>query len=121
MDQGQMRKALATALLVWTTCGTVLAADPVQIKVNEKGLQSLKYQGVEYCDPRGAGEVGFTGSGTSLHAVRSDATGFATTPTSVSVTGNTVSGERGCSAEVNAEPGSRLMCGTGWWLCPKGR
>ena len=80
-----MIKVVLAGIFALATCGAALAAGTVQIKVSEKGLQSLQYQGVEYCDPHGAGEVGFTGNGTSLQG-----TGLSTTPTSVSVAGTTV-------------------------------
>ena len=86
-----MIKALLTAVFAWTACGVALAADLVQIKVGEKGLESLKYRGVEYCDPAGPGQVGFTGNGTSLGAAKPEDGGrFVTAPTAVSVKDNTV-------------------------------
>jgi len=84
-------KALLPGLLACTVCGAALAADLVQIKVGEKGLDSLKYRGVEYCDPSGPGAVGFTGNGTRLGAAKpEDAARFVTNPTAVSVKDNTV-------------------------------
>jgi len=88
MRNGHFRLLLTTILLS-VSLGAAFTADIVAIKVSEKGLQSLQYRGVEYCDSRGAGEIGFTGSGTSLRGVKKDDS-FATTPTSVSVTGTTV-------------------------------
>ena len=58
--------AIKVALGVLLTCARAPAEDLVRIKVGEKGLLSLRYKGVEYCDPSGAGEVGFTGAGTKL-------------------------------------------------------
>jgi hypothetical protein len=84
-------KATLAASLSWAVCAVAPAGDLVQVRVGEKGLQSLTYKGVEYCDPSGAGAVGFTGAGTSLTAAKpEDAARFVTTPTAVSVKDNTV-------------------------------
>ena len=58
-EESTMRSgfAIKVALGVLLTCASAPAEDLVQIKVGEKGLLSLRYKGVEYCDPPGAGEV----------------------------------------------------------------
>ena len=67
------------------------AADLVQIKVGERGLESLTYRGVEYCDPAGAGALGFTGAGAMPRAAKKeDDAGFVTAPVSAKVEGTTV-------------------------------
>lgn len=51
---------LASAL--FCICGFAAQADEqkqVSIKVSEKGLESLKYDGVEYCEPSDCGVLGF--------------------------------------------------------------
>ena len=82
--------------------GPLLAADQVQIVVGEKGLQSLKYKDVEYCDPSGYGVLGFGGGGSNalpdygnvwapcVLDPQKNKTAFSGTPASASVKGNTV-------------------------------
>jgi hypothetical protein len=85
------------AVSVWTSflaslaCAMALAAEEVQIKVGESGLQSLIYKAVEYVDPAGAGALGFTGGGVGPRAAKKEDTAvFVTTPVSVSVKETTV-------------------------------
>ena len=87
----RLQTTTASALLALATCGATLAANEVQIKVGESGLQSLTYKGVEYVDPAGAGALGFTGAGVGPRAAKKeDAAVFVTTPTSTKVDGTTV-------------------------------
>ena len=69
---------------------TTLAEDALKISVNEQGLQSLTYRGVEYGDATGAGRLGFTGGAAKLLDAENQPGKFATTPTSATVQGTTV-------------------------------
>jgi len=50
---------LAAVLLALTRPS--LAGAPLEIQLTQNGVQSLTYHGTEYCDPTGAGALGFTG------------------------------------------------------------
>jgi hypothetical protein len=87
--------------VILTRTGLLLAADAVQIVVGEKGVQSLKYKDVEYCDPSGYGTLGFSGGANTLPDYgnvwapcvldpQKNKAAFGVTPTSASAKGNTV-------------------------------
>jgi hypothetical protein len=76
-------------LAIWQVQAAV-AGDALRIAVTAQGLQSLTYQGVEYCDPSGAGIAGFTGGAAALLDAEKKPGQFADKPTSVSVNGTTV-------------------------------
>ncbi len=77
---------LATSALAMSS----LADEALQIAVNELGLQSLKYRGVEYCAPTGTGAVGFTGGAAAMLNGEKQPGKFADKPTSTRVAGTTV-------------------------------
>jgi len=54
---------LLTAYVSFGVAVSAAAADGVQIKLGERGLESLTYDGVEYVDPSGACRFGFTEGG----------------------------------------------------------
>ena len=76
---------LLAAYVSFGVAVSAAAADGVQIKLGERGLESLTYDGVEYVDPSGAGGFGFTGGGAALRGAA-----FETTPTATKVDGNTI-------------------------------
>ncbi|MCG3150737.1 MAG: hypothetical protein PCFJNLEI_04238 [Verrucomicrobiae bacterium] len=69
---------------------SVFADEALKITVSATGLQSLTYRGVEYCDPNGAGVLGFTGGAATMLDAEKKPGKFAEQPTSATVAGTTV-------------------------------
>ncbi len=89
-----MLRRVLYVLLATVGCA---AAGEIEIKLTKDGLQSLRYKGVEYCEPTRCGELGFTG-GTGhgnqwepgVTDEHQNTTTFATRPTAKKVDGNTI-------------------------------
>ena len=69
---------------------SVVAADALQVQVTEQGLHSLKYQGVEYCDPSGAGGLGFSSAAAGVQDTKKSREPFPSQPTGATVKDSTV-------------------------------
>ena len=89
---------LLAGAMLWLSFGPAWAADPLQIKLTEKGVVSLTYAGVEYCDPTDCGVLGFNDrppqsgnlwSPCVLDAQKSN-NPFSRVPTAAAVQGSTV-------------------------------
>ncbi len=87
-----MNKSLFTVILLFVMTIYVNCAEPakVQIDINEHGLKSLTYQGVEYCDQSGSGVVGFSATPSGIQDIKKNRDIFATKPVSSAVKDNTV-------------------------------
>ena len=76
--------------VVMLIAGSVFAEDLIQVVVSEQGLSSLKYQGIEYCDPTGCGAVGFTGGSGGIQDLQKKRDTFDGKPTGATVKDSTV-------------------------------
>jgi hypothetical protein len=88
-------RTLIFGLALWCVAclamaGRAWAAPSVQVTVTERGLTSLTFNGVEYCDPTGCGVVGFSGGPAGVQDTTKSRESFPGTPTTSTVKGSTV-------------------------------
>jgi hypothetical protein len=62
MHRKQLVRVFCAGVFLWAGFISTRAAETgqIQVKLTKNGLESLTYQGVEYCDPSGCGVLGFS-------------------------------------------------------------
>ena len=81
---------ISLAMLTLLLAQHTIAAEALQVTVTEQGLRSLKYQGVEYCDPTGSNAVGLAGSMVGIQDTQKSRDTFVNQPTGATVKDSTV-------------------------------
>jgi hypothetical protein len=122
-----LRAAAGAAAFAWGVAATLSSAAPLEIAVTEKGLQSLKWNGIEYVDPSGCGQVGFTGGPSGITDTNKNRSPFAVTPSGASVRESTVTvsypwgalsvtyGVKGADLDVRAVVTNTSPHAIAWW------